>query len=108
LVALVVAGEFLGVVSIPEPLHHEVELTDGEQEKPVVVEYRHGQLCRARDVAEVRLHIAIGLGAVRVDGGAIDRRWFFFALAAAFLVFGLRIGVFLRCRIDPFEYDFSI
>jgi hypothetical protein len=38
LVALVIAGEFFRVIPIPEPLHHEVELPDGEQEKVVVVE----------------------------------------------------------------------
>ena len=32
----VVAGELFRVVSILEPLHHEIELTDGEQEKPVM------------------------------------------------------------------------
>ena len=37
-VGSVVAGELFRVISIPEPLHHEVELTDGEQEKPVIVE----------------------------------------------------------------------
>ena len=46
----------------PLPLRHEVELLDGEQEKPVIVKYRHGQLCRAREVAHGIFHIAVGLG----------------------------------------------
>ena len=48
MVALVIAGEFFRVISFFKPLHHEVELTDGEQEKPVIVEYRHCQFSRAR------------------------------------------------------------
>jgi hypothetical protein len=41
LVALVLAGEFFRAIPILKTLHHEIELPDGKQEKPVIVEYRH-------------------------------------------------------------------
>ena len=66
--SLILAREFLGVIPILEPLHHEVELTDGEQEKPVIVENRHSQFCPAREVADGIFHLAVGRGALRKRG----------------------------------------
>jgi len=45
-----------------------------EQEKFGLVEHFHGERCRVRQIADVRLHIAVGLRPLRVDRGAIDRR----------------------------------
>jgi hypothetical protein len=90
----VVARKFFRVISIPEPLHHEIELTDGEQEKPVIVEYGHGQFGRARVVAHGIFHLAIGLRPPGIDRGMIDLRGLGFRLGfGGLLAFGLFIGL---------------
>jgi len=65
-----------------EPLHHEVELTDGEQEETVIVENGHAALPRARCRTRIfHLGIALARSLLRIDFGR-----FRLHLGAAFLV----------------------